>query len=110
MKPVLVKMCGYVLKLEEDKFYVGITYNLNLRYAQHKAGDGALWTKAYKPISIFAVEMDVEKDWENKMTLDMMQKHGIDNVRGGSWCRETINKDRIKKLIDINEDAEDLWL
>jgi len=108
MKPVLVKMCGYVLQLEEGKFYVGTTYNLNFRYSQHVAGQGAIWTRAYKPIGMISVAMDInQQDWENKMTLDMMRQHGIDNVRGGSWCKENINTERIKKLLFTNEDPED---
>jgi predicted GIY-YIG superfamily endonuclease len=39
----------YVLKLEEDKWYVGLTTNLNQRLTQHFTGDGAKWTQLFKP-------------------------------------------------------------
>eukprot|EP01050_Picozoa_sp_SAG11_P060222 SAG11_NODE_39463_length_231_cov_17.378788_1_plen_38_part_10 len=38
MKGIVIEPVVYVLKLENDKYYVGITYNFNLRYAQHECG------------------------------------------------------------------------
>jgi hypothetical protein len=35
MKPILTRVCGYVLELQDDCFYVGISLNLNQRLSQH---------------------------------------------------------------------------
>ena len=34
----------YVLKLENDKYYVGSTLDFEHRYNQHKTGNGAKYT------------------------------------------------------------------
>jgi len=87
MEPILVQPMVYVLKLEEEKYYVGITYNLNQRYAQHIAGTGAKWTRLYKPIEIIKVIVGVTKETENAVTKEYKELYGDDNVRGGAWCK-----------------------
>ena len=44
----------YVLKLEQEKYYIGITTrNVEIRAQEHRKGFlGARWTKKYKPIKI----------------------------------------------------------
>jgi predicted GIY-YIG superfamily endonuclease len=59
---ITIKPLVYHLKLEEDNHYVGITYNLNQRYAQHISGNGAKWTKLHKPISVEQVWIEVLKN------------------------------------------------
>jgi len=76
----------YVLKLENDKYYIGSTYNLNFRYAQHCQGRGAKWTKLNKPIGIIEVITNIQTT-ENELTLQYIDKYGKPNVRGGSFCQ-----------------------
>jgi hypothetical protein len=73
----------YTLELENGKYYVGKTHNVEKRYAQHQKG-GCLWTKMHKPIKILNV-IDGDAFDEDKVTKQMMSKYGIDNVRGGSY-------------------------
>ncbi len=87
MESMTIHPCVYVLKLEQDNWYVGITYNLNLRMAQHWTGQGAKWTQLHKPISIEAVHYPASKEMENRITTEYMEKYGGDKVRGGSYCR-----------------------
>jgi predicted GIY-YIG superfamily endonuclease len=90
MEPLIVNALIYVLELEQNKIYVGITYNLNLRYAQHLTGRGAKWTRLYKPQRILEVIVDdVSLKKENEITQKYMETFGKDNVRGGSYCRVT---------------------
>ena len=78
----------YVLKLEGDNWYVGMSYNLNIRWAQHWSGNGAKWTKLHPPISVERVIFDAtEEGIENRITLQMMEIYGNDKVRGGSYCK-----------------------
>ena len=87
MEPVVVSPLLYVLKLENDKYYIGSTYNLNFRFAQHMQNQGSKWTKLHKPISIVEVITDLSKTSENDLTRSYMNRYGKDNVRGGSYCQ-----------------------
>jgi len=56
----------YALELESCKFYVGKTHKSEgsvFRFTQHKLGNGAEWTKKYKPISII-------EEYEHHCTLE----------------------------------------
>jgi hypothetical protein len=88
MKPVVVCPLIYVLELEDDCYYVGITHNLNLRYAQHLAGDGANWTTVHKPLRIIEViSEDATLQKENQVTRSYINRYGEEKVRGGSYCK-----------------------
>ena len=88
MEPILVAPMIYVLELEDDCFYVGITYNLNLRIAQHLSGTGAGWTKMHKPVKIVEVFHDgCTRQMEDEVTKRYVEIYGAENVRGGSWCK-----------------------
>ncbi len=78
-------MVVYVLKCENDKYYVGKTYNLNKRYDTHLSGYGAFWTRLYKPIEIVEKIYTSDKYDEDKYVWKYMEKYGIENVRGGSY-------------------------
>ena len=87
MEPITVEPLLYVLKLENEKYYVGITYNLNFRYAQHCQGHGAKWTKLHKPVGITEVRTQATLGSENEVVHEYMTKYGKANVRGGSYCQ-----------------------
>jgi predicted GIY-YIG superfamily endonuclease len=88
MEPILVAPMIYVLELEDDCFYVGITYNLNLRIAQHLSGTGAGWTKMHKPVKIVEVFHEgCTRQMEDEVTKRYVDIYGAENVRGGSWCK-----------------------
>ena len=78
----------YVLELEDDCFYIGITYNLNLRIAQHLSGAGAGWTKMHRPVKIVEVFYDgCTRQKEDEVTKKYVEIYGAENVRGGSWTK-----------------------
>lgn len=45
----------YILKCEDDHFYVGQTMRLYTRFWEHKSGNGSLNTSIYKPENIVAI-------------------------------------------------------
>ena len=45
----ICKMIIYVLRLEENKYYVGRTNSLIDRIEAHVMGRGSEWTRQYKP-------------------------------------------------------------
>ena len=88
----------YVLKLEKDKYYVGITsQTVEKRFNEHKTGiRAANWTKKYKPVQIIHSRQlgvmnkaDAEAI-ENKTVREYINTYGINRVRGGD-ITETID-------------------
>ncbi len=81
----------YVLKLEQNKKYVGVTSKTpEFRMSQHQNQFlGAAWTKKYKPISIFDkkdlgyMTYQEAQKYENRVVRMYINKYGHDNVRGG---------------------------
>lgn len=80
----------YVLELSGNKWYVGETTDLDERVAQHREGDGAVWTKRFNTVRLNKSET---VDYEHRHfiefveTIRQMNARGIDNVRGGPFCR-----------------------
>ena len=88
----------YVLTLDNDKWYIGRTANVECRFDQHKTGKGARWTQLHKPISIHETrELKSEED-EDKTTRDYMRIYGIRNVRGGKYCQCEFRDWNIKQI------------
>ena len=81
----------YVLKLEKEKYYVGITKNPHFRLENHFTGKGASWTKRYRPIKLIKIISNCDSFDEDKYTKIYMKKYGIDNVRGGSYVQHELN-------------------
>ena len=99
----------YVLKLENNKYYIGKTtvFSLHFRLEQHFNSIGSNWTKKYKPIKVVEIIPDCDDFDEDKYTLKYMEKYGINNVRGGSFCEIKLNKNEletIKKMITGSTD------
>tara|TARA_R100000655_G_scaffold108961_2_gene162154 strand:+ start:193 stop:534 length:342 start_codon:yes stop_codon:yes gene_type:complete len=91
----------YVLKLEHNKYYVGSTDHLNNRLFQHYNNEGSLWTKKYKPLRICGIRIG-NRELESQVVIDMMAKYGVENVRGGGYCKIDLNitpdlKNKIEK-------------
>lgn len=74
----------YILECENGMYYIGITYNLNLRLAQHFSGLGSVITKTHKPISVYKI---IYKGDELIETLNMMREFGYERVRGSYWSK-----------------------
>lgn len=77
----------YILKLEQDKYYIGRTGNPLIRLKKHYLEYGSAWTNKYPPVETLEVIPDCDKFDEDKITKQYMAKYGIDNVRGGSYCQ-----------------------
>jgi predicted GIY-YIG superfamily endonuclease len=75
----------YVLALENGFFYVGKSSDIEARLQQHFSGDGAQFTRLYRPleeIETITPRMDDLEAWERIETLEQALVHGIDKVRG----------------------------
>lgn len=81
----------YVLRLQDGKFYVGITSKTpEIRMQEHLNGVRvAYWTAKHKPLEIIhtedlgVIEKSKAEKRENKMVRALMRQRGLNNVRGG---------------------------
>lgn len=80
----------YVLKLEQGKYYIGITSKTpEARLKEHLGGRKTWWTEKYKPLEIidkkYLGDLDLAeaKLYENRVTREYIKHYGISNVRGG---------------------------
>ncbi len=85
----------YVLGLKNNKYYVGITTKSpEERFNEHVYNvRAAAWTRKHRPTDLLASKYLGElceleaKAREDIVTLELMRRHGVNNVRGGSYCQ-----------------------
>jgi predicted GIY-YIG superfamily endonuclease len=95
----------YVLRLRDDKYYVGQSDNKRRRIGEHREGrgEGTEFTKKHavvEEIEPLTETMTNLNSWELKETLTRMKEHGIENVRGSRWWQLVLQQndiDGIKK-------------
>lgn len=88
----------YVLQLEEGKFYVGKTRELERRLQQHRNKEeskGAAWTRKFpllldNPWKSFEATRPSQEDEETKA---LMWEFGVDNVRGGTYSEVELREE-----------------
>jgi len=88
----------YVLQLELNKYYVGKTNDPETKFDFHFSSCGSAWTKTFKPINICEFISERDPYEEDIYTLKYMEKYGIDNVRGGSFCTIELSEEQIKLI------------
>ncbi len=88
----------YVLKCQEGKYYVGKTNQTFKRFSAHSSGRGAKWTQKYKPIDLAHWYPDRKDSDETKITIQMMRKYGVNNVRGGPYTQVQMTKRQANNL------------
>lgn len=81
----------YVLRLERGKWYVGKTKNIEKRLLSHFGGSGSRWTSMYEPLDVVEV-LNADKFDEDKVVKKYMARHGMENVRGDSYCLPTLKQ------------------
>ena len=88
----------YILQLEDNKFYIGKTENPQFRLNNHFNYNGSAWTKKYKPLKVLKIIPDCDNFDEDRYTKEYMYKKGINNVRGGTYCKIKLDNDEIELL------------
>jgi predicted GIY-YIG superfamily endonuclease len=119
----------YVLRLRDDKYYVGQSDNKRRRIGEHREcrGEGTEFTKKHavveeiKPLTETMTDLNL---WELKETLTRMkvqqeqhlkrkhelnslqehhQEHGIHSVRGSRWCQLVLQQNHIEDIKNYME-------
>ena len=88
----------YAIKLEQGKYYIGKTSNPQFRLESHFNSNGSKWTKIYKPLNVIELKPNCDDYDEDKITMQYMDKYGINNVRGGSFVSVKLDKSTIETL------------
>ena len=92
----------YTLQLEQGKYYIGKTNNPKFRLESHFCSNGSEWTKKYKPLKVLELKPNCDDYDEDKITIQYMDKYGINNVRGGSFVLVKLEKSTIDTLKTMN--------
>lgn len=98
----------YILKLEDSKYYIGKSENVERRFQDHMNGNGSVWTRKYKPIEMERVIRSASSFDEDKFTKEYMSTYGIDNVRGGSYTTVELSEEQKEFLTREIWGAKDL--
>jgi cellular nucleic acid-binding protein len=97
----------YILKLENNKYYVGKTTNPSFRLESHFNANGSAWTKKYAPIKVLELLPDKDDYDEDKYTKIYMDRYGVDNVRGGSYSSVKLDDTAINHLSQMSNGTND---
>jgi hypothetical protein len=88
----------YVLKLQEGKYYVGRSNEIDKRLTTHFVEPDVQWVKKYPAEEVIAIYRNCDDFDEDKYTWMYMHKYGIANVRGGCFAGEELNIEEIHML------------
>lgn len=93
----------YVLRCINAKsnrhvYYVGRTDHFRDRMTSHYGGRGSQWTKQHKPQDVIFLKKSTDLYDEDLITLKYMEKHGIENVRGGSFSNPKLFSSQLRVI------------
>lgn len=81
-----------------NHFYIGYTHDLESRIAEHAGGKGARWISVHGFKNVIHTEEyfreEDAKTRERELTLDYINKYGIESVAG--WCYSQLLKGDIR--------------
>ena len=100
----------YILKLENNKYYIGRTNNFEKRKLQHINGNASYWTKKHRFVSVEKIMLFSSIYDEDRYTKEYMYIHGIDNVRGGAYSSIILDEEKKKFIEKELRNANDLCI
>lgn len=86
--------CIYTLECQGGRVYVGRCRSDRVqdRIDQHMSGNGAEFTRRYKPERLLDVKESENPFDEDAEVLSQMNARGINNVRGGSYSNINLRR------------------
>ena len=104
------KIYLYILELQYDKYYIGITSNLKKRMYDHGKGVASSFSRRYLPIKSQVIALlDTTNrgkalKLETNKTLEFIDLYGIENIAGGKIVGDLNRKKKwYAKVIKRNE-------
>lgn len=88
----------YILRLKGGNYYVGKTSDIASRYQAHLDGTASAWTSLHYPLLLERTIPVTSPFDEDNITKEQMARHGIDKVRGGSYCQEILSSAQLATL------------
>ena len=88
----------YILRLTGGNYYVGRTEDIARRYQEHLDGVGSAWTRLHTPISLERTVPVTSPLDEDRITKELMLRHGIDKVRGGAYSQIHLDPIQLETL------------
>ena len=89
----------YILKLQQNKFYIGKSQDYEKRIIQHILGHGCEWTKKYPPLTSEPEELITDEGFfELATTLKYMKQYGVNNVRGADYSSLQLSDSQQKEI------------
>jgi predicted GIY-YIG superfamily endonuclease len=95
---VYVLECASGDPLQSSKYYVGRTFQPEIRLPAHFNGQGSEWTKRYRPLRTINIFKMISQHDEDNTTKDLMGHYGIANVRGGSYSNVELGPSQVLDL------------
>jgi len=103
----------YILECQQNKFFIGKTYNIQIEYNEHLDGTFCDITKTFKPLSIHCI-FDINSDININIIIGKyILKYGKENIY---FLEESyINKKEIKTIIKLKNnncicEKSDHWI
>ena len=75
-------MIVYVLRLQDNRFYVGKSNNAKKSYQDHINGTACEWTKRYPPIIMEKIIPNAPDEMVEILLKEYVLKYGAHNVQG----------------------------
>ena len=97
-KEEIEKTYIYILELQDNKWYVGKTQNIEARILAHQEGKGSCWTSRYSVIRLAETIVTRDPFDEDKYVKKYMAEYGIENVRGGSYSQINLDASQVDSL------------
>lgn len=87
----------YILRLEENNYFIGKSNHVENRLRDHLKGIVCGMTKRYKPLAITVIPNCDESELDLYIKK-YMAKYGINKVRGGLYMKNKFEDNELKKL------------
>jgi len=84
----------YLIECTGDRLYAGITNDLPARFAAHRAGRGARFTKAFAPLRIVAAVQMASRSEALKAEVALKRRPRADKLRFLAGCGPFIAQDQ----------------
>lgn len=88
----------YILKLQDDKYYIGKSNDVLSDYNRHLAGTMCKWTQIYRPIFIIKTIINISPNEIYQIFYRYISEYGIDKVRCDIFQEFVLNPLQIEVL------------